>query len=780
MDLVCLRSMVLDHLAGFSEEETNFISKVFIQDQSENAELVPNLRKHFTVSDENDPIDDIMSSSVWEKLRASMKESFGQLWHEKCLYFQMPNQLLLALNSRFPLPPPVFDSPADASERRIELIRKGYDCSLIINNLFLKGAIYRSSKKLLRHDYDTILGEIISQDVGVSCTHTLFAAQQKHLRKFCGMNFSISHFRRELQKSKQLKFPIGSEDVGDFISAIIDKYVSRRLIGSNRDFNQMKRNLKRCIGITARRPMSLGMLMKGLPFRRYPQNVFMAKLVLFLAQLFANQLVKRLLYATESHKNRKLLFFLPEMWKKYENNAVATMIRRGTLREVSMSHRDGRITRMKISFNARRFRPLVLASYHHKMTRTRLSVCNALLKQLVHTINPSYGRTLNQIHSHWQKLNKLPKAKPVYFVRTDIADAFPSIDHAKLHEVLTRRLAEINPIQICRSMEYNSKGRRKSMLIFTTMKNRLSKQKVYCVSRKKVYTTAYLKAVILQYVKQTYITIDKQTVYLQAKGLPQGCHLSPILCELYLSDMDSRVFSTSGDTALIRAVDDYLFITTDASQTEQFLEIVKTGVSQYNMSFQRAKTVTNARAPIAKFDFFGYNFRPSCRKISPDFANFNDLSGRIFLSPKMTWSDLPRRMETVTSLKMHGLIVDAQYLHKYEILKNIFLCARTHARYYRLLHDFLSRNYPHPSETEVIAPISAATHALSKKVVQINKDNTIVTYEEAQFASYLAYLLILPDLRQHLLRKMSKIQLQTRSRKLMKSLKKFGLSNRIK
>lgn len=204
MDLVCLRSMVLDHLAGFSEEETNFISKVFIQDQSENAELVPNLRKHFTVSDENDPIDDIMSSSVWEKLRASMKESFGQLWHEKCLYFQMPNQLLLALNSRFPLPPPVFDSPADASERRIELIRKGYDCSLIINNLFLKGAIYRSSKKLLRHDYDTILGEIISQDVGVSCTHTLFAAQQKHLRKFCGMNFSISHFRRELQKSKQL------------------------------------------------------------------------------------------------------------------------------------------------------------------------------------------------------------------------------------------------------------------------------------------------------------------------------------------------------------------------------------------------------------------------------------------------------------------------------------------------------------------------------------------------------------------------------------------------
>jgi telomerase reverse transcriptase len=56
-------------------------------------------------------------------------------------------------------------------------------------------------------------------------------------------------------------------------------------------------------------------------------------------------------------------------------------------------------------------------------------------------------------------------------------------------------------------------------------------------------------------------------------GQPQGGCLSSVLCDIYYSDLDRTELGEfqNGEDLLIRAVDDYLFVTTDLGRAIRYV-----------------------------------------------------------------------------------------------------------------------------------------------------------------------------------------------------------------
>uniref|UniRef100_A0A146L2Q2 Telomerase reverse transcriptase n=1 Tax=Lygus hesperus TaxID=30085 RepID=A0A146L2Q2_LYGHE len=299
-----------------------------------------------------------------------------------------------------------------------------------------------------------------------------------------------------------------------------------------------------------------------------------------------------------------------------------------------------------------------------------------------------------------------------------------------------------------------------------------------------VYTTSYLKAVIIQYIKQNYVSLNGTKVFHQIKGLPQGCYLSSILCELYLADMDDIYFKhlKSENDVFVRGVDDYLYLTFDSQKADTFLKLINNGIADYGITFQRSKTFTNFRGPLTSFPFYGYKFYPLCWKVEPDFSEWvGDITARMYLNPKMTWNDLTKRMKMITHIKLHELIIDSNYLHKFAIMKNIYLCSKIHAAKYKAIHNFLTENGggTPPSSTQCLTSIVAAARVITCKVISINNGINDFSHREVKIVVLKAFEAVLGptgpfrslvNLLKVTTGRMLTTKLSTRFKKLLKSL----------
>lgn len=103
-----------------------------------------------------------------------------------------------------------------------------------------------------------------------------------------------------------------------------------------------------------------------------------------------------------------------------------------------------------------------------------------------------------------------------------------------------------------------------------------------------------LLSLLAEHVQRNLVKIGKK-FYRQSNGIPQGSILSSLLCSYFYADLEDHhlAFLKSGESVLLRLIDDFLLITTEAHHAKRFLQIMHDGLPDYGVSVNPDKTLVN-------------------------------------------------------------------------------------------------------------------------------------------------------------------------------------------
>ncbi|MER2599359.1 MAG: reverse transcriptase domain-containing protein [Caldilineales bacterium] len=92
----------------------------------------------------------------------------------------------------------------------------------------------------------------------------------------------------------------------------------------------------------------------------------------------------------------------------------------------------------------------------------------------------------------------------------------------------------------------------------------------------------------------------------ERRGVSQGMPVSPLLCNLYLHQLDYRL-AVHGRWALVRYADDFVVLTRSREQAEQCREVTAAHLAELRLSLQAEKT--GVASFHDGFDFLGVHFQ---------------------------------------------------------------------------------------------------------------------------------------------------------------------------
>lgn len=188
------------------------------------------------------------------------------------------------------------------------------------------------------------------------------------------------------------------------------------------------------------------------------------------------------------------------------------------------------------------------------------------------------------LHQKWLNSNK----SKLYFVKTDLSNAFGSVNKDKLLQILSERHMKFQKTE--KNMDY---------------KRRIAQQYKEMVAE----------------LRKPLLVRAGSTVFEWKDGLVQGYKYSPALSELYYTHMDELYFIKhlkKSDTQIklfTRVVDDYLYITDSLADAHTFLD----ALSNYrNVNYK--KTVVNFEHESIKssdeITFLGYSYNTGKLEVS--------------------------------------------------------------------------------------------------------------------------------------------------------------------
>ena len=217
---------------------------------------------------------------------------------------------------------------------------------------------------------------------------------------------------------------------------------------------------------------------------------------------------------------------------------------------------------------------------------------------------------------HVQKL--ITGGHASWFIRTDIEGFFDSIDHTKIRAWLEKQGLQQEVGRLVSELAITPRLTPEEMTLFRTENTR----------------TGWEQAV--------------RSAMTPVRGLPQGLYTSNILAEAWLADWIAR-HPLPKRTALVRYVDDFLFLAERWSGLRALKRYMKRMAKDLSLGFSAGKTVSGRVRD--GFDFLGFFHRPG-------YARRSDRSVRRF---KMRWIEaLENPMRFLESRMdpwyLHGLI----------------------------------------------------------------------------------------------------------------------------
>ena len=429
---------------------------------------------------------------------------------------------------------------------------------------------------------------------------------------------------RQLLKTDSAKerLAVRTDRVNLFICVAIKTVIPVQLLGGMHNRKVLLRNVERFIRAGKGTLFTLNDIMQSVKSSKcrwldrldsLPLQVsLLARLFKWLFLDWIKPLIRQHFYVTETTYGRNRLFFHTKaVWQRMRNHMMKSMCSTNAHQQLAALRKSDAAGSEKLMLHSRlRFIPKANGS--RPIMSTVFQQCS--LKEvndtrlLLSTIGSLYpegmdAKSTYNLHRKWADFVRRRTA-PMYFVHADVQDAYGSIVHAKLVDILMG-YRSILPAELnIRTLSYvSADGRRsKNFRMVPFLNDQLEWVKrlplnsiLLDMGRKETFDTQKLLNLAIRSIQEVHVTHLKEHYSLQ-RGIPQGSRLSSSLCHIYYGHMvreHLNEFLSHPDDLLLRVVDDFLYLTPSYQRGRAFYNRIHQGFPNYNAHANTTKSSTN-------------------------------------------------------------------------------------------------------------------------------------------------------------------------------------------
>lgn len=315
------------------------------------------------------------------------------------------------------------------------------------------------------------------------------------------------------------------------------------------------------------------------------RRLFFVKMLVWSLHRLVIDVLKRFFFVTRLCWPRyQSAFFFKPTWQALTQSKLATMLAEGSLRLTSAPVDHVPVTSLRFVWKSSGgLRPIAAQSIDAPARVIRQ--IRAVLKYLERSLKEVY-RGRSKLSEMWAAFvdKYRDRLSGAFYVRVDIRDAFGSILHERLLEIIEKQ------------MRIHLKGK-----IWCSGDGTLSRhpQPRAELLNKRAVLDQLRKAVCSAHVQ------FGRRCFRMARGLLQGYPLSCSLSSIYygaaVRSMCSTMFQPPRDdcTLLVRHTDDILLVTGHEHVAQRFLNVMSAGSAEFNCYIQPTKTRTNLSSEAA-------------------------------------------------------------------------------------------------------------------------------------------------------------------------------------
>ena len=499
------------------------------------------------------------------------------------------------------------------------------------------------------------------------------------------------------------KSSVDADRVHQFIKCVVKKVVPLDLLGGSANQKMFLSTIGRFVRAGRGTAFTLNDLIQSMRTSRcrwlshlssLPVQIsLLARLITWLFLDFIKPLIRQHFYATETtHGRNRIFFYSKDVWQRIHHRMMRSICA-VSLRQplpvlknstADLSVLENLLLRARLRFVPKKngSRP-IMSTVFRRVSRKQVTSTRLLL----HNISGFYSegmdaKSTHSLHRKWvhflQRVR--PIQTPIYFVHADVEDAFGSIHHDKMVDILRdyreKLPRTINVRSLC---HVNADGRRsKTFQILpyfyrsdpVEWVQRLAPGSVVfdLGMRAESLDTAKLIEFAIQSIREVHVMHNSKSHYRLARGIPQGSRLSSALCHIYYGHMVQEhlsEFLNHADDLLIRVVDDFLYLTPSSERARAFHQRIHEGFADYNAYVNITKSATNLDlidhsnqpAPIKKpiwNSFCGLQFNTRTLEIRGDYAKYEgtDIIHCITPSAGNPGKLLLKRLQGISTLKI--------------------------------------------------------------------------------------------------------------------------------
>nr|XP_057902274.1 telomerase reverse transcriptase isoform X2 [Doryrhamphus excisus] len=460
----------------------------------------------------------------------------------------------------------------------------------------------------------------------------------------------------------------------------------------------------------------------------------LGQLLAWLLDGYVVGLVRACFYVTESVGQKNALrFYRKDVWTKVQNLALRAHVSKRYMKELTPTEvkslpKSTVFSRLRFIPKKDRMRPItrvLRADAQARFLQAHVRDVRDILWACVQADPSLQGSTvwgLNDIHKVLSNFapDQTETQKPFFFAKVDVSGAFDSLPHNKLLGVIKNALSPVQdePVTVrsyAKVWADSHEGLRKSFVqqadfLHDDMGSNNMKSFVAALQRSgSVHHSILVEQhcssqtngkEVLDFFRKiltsSVVQIGKKT-YRQHRGIPQGSVVSSLLCCLCYGHMEKTMFTgtTGRKGRLMRLVDDFLLITPDLKEAQNFIKLLLTGIPEYGVVTNRGKVVVNFKLSEdlvstgihtlpahCLFPWCGLLLDTLSLDVHKDYSSYAGLSLRYSLtlgSFRSAGEHMRRKLMMILRLKCHPLFLDLKRSSLAVVYKNIYKVFLLHA-----------------------------------------------------------------------------------------------------